>query len=143
MLSETVRVKVRFCEVDSVQMVWHGNYVKYMEDAREEFCRHWGLSYRLIFDSGYYAPVYDMHVRYDRMASVDDILVIKVIYRPSLGAKLCFDYEIRRESDGALVATASTIQLFTTRDGVFEPSEPDFFHEWKRKIAKEEAYDGK
>ena len=74
MVSETIRVRVRFSEVDPIRMVWHGNYVKYMEDAREAFGRHWGLSYRLIFDSGYYAPVYDMHLRYFATSTVDDEL---------------------------------------------------------------------
>ena len=32
-ISETVRVKVRFSEVDPIRMVWHGNYIKYLEDA--------------------------------------------------------------------------------------------------------------
>ena len=52
-ISETIRVRVRFSEIDPIQMVWHGNYVKYMEDAREAFGRRHGLGYQLIFDSGY------------------------------------------------------------------------------------------
>lgn len=68
-------------------MVWHGNYVKYMEDAREAFGRHWGLSYQLIFDSGYYAPVYDMHLRYFATSTVDDELDITVSGCPSLDRK--------------------------------------------------------
>ena len=41
-LSETVRVQVRFSEVDSIKMVWHGHYMTYMEDAREAFGRKYG-----------------------------------------------------------------------------------------------------
>ena len=44
-ISETVRVKVRFSEVDPIRMVWHGNYVKYLEDAREAFGHRYGISY--------------------------------------------------------------------------------------------------
>ena len=42
-LSTTIRVQVRFSEVDAIRMVWHGNYVRYMEDAREAFGREYGL----------------------------------------------------------------------------------------------------
>ena len=49
-LSETVRVQVRFSEVDSIKMVWHGNYITYMEDAREAFGRKYGLEYMYIYD---------------------------------------------------------------------------------------------
>ncbi len=34
-LSLTKRVEVRFSELDPLKVVWHGNYVKYLEDARE------------------------------------------------------------------------------------------------------------
>ena len=132
-LTETVRVQVRFSEVDSIRMVWHGNYVTYMEDAREAFGRKFGLEYMHIFESGYLAPMFDMQLRYKQMATVDDILLVTITYRPARGSKSIFDYEIRRESDNALILTATTTQLFTTRAGEFEPSCPSFFEEWKRK----------
>ncbi|MCQ2147860.1 MAG: acyl-CoA thioesterase [Bacteroidales bacterium] len=133
-LSETVRVKVRFSEVDPIKVVWHGNYVKYMEDAREAFGRKYHLEYMHICESGYYAPIYDMHIRYAQGATIDDVLLVTITYKPSQGAKLCFDYEIRRESDDALILSASTIQLFTTTEGEFEPSEPDFYKVWKESV---------
>lgn len=132
-LSITVRVPVRFSEMDPVRIVWHGNYLKYMEDAREAFGREYGLSYKLMVDSGYYCPLFDYHVRFAHSATYDDILLVTIKYRPSRGAKICFDYEIRRERDNAIVLTASTIQLFTTVDGVLEPSEPEFYRNWKSK----------
>ncbi len=132
-LSETVRVQVRFSEVDSIQMVWHGHYVKYMEDAREAFGRKYGLEYMHIYNSGYLAPMFDMKVRYHQIATVDDVLLVTITYRPARGGKLIFDYEIRREKDNALVFTAETTQLFTTRSGEFEPSCPPFFAEWKER----------
>jgi len=134
-LSETVKVKVRFSEVDPIRVVWHGNYVQYLEDAREAFGDKYGLEYMTIFNSGYYAPVYDMHLHYAQSATVGDTLLVTIAYKPAIGAKLCFDYEIHRESDNALILTASTIQLFTTREGEFEPSEPDFFRAWKESVA--------
>ncbi len=132
-LSDTVRVVVRFSEVDSIRMVWHGHYVKYMEDARESFCRKYGLDYMHIFNSGYLAPMFDMKMRYHHTATIDDVLFVTINYRPAKGAKLIFDYEIRRESDDALILTAETTQLFVTKEGVFEPFSPDFFTEWKKK----------
>ena len=42
-LSESIKIRVRFSEVDSIRMVWHGNYVTYLEDAREAFGRKYGL----------------------------------------------------------------------------------------------------
>ncbi len=131
--SETVRIPVRFSEVDAIKMVWHGNYVKYMEDAREAFGRKYGLEYMYMFRSGYLAPIVDMKLRYHQTATIDDVLLATITYRPAIGGKLIFDYEIRREADGTLILTAETTQLFTTLEGVFEPFCPPFLEDWKRK----------
>ena len=133
-LSTTVRIVVRFSEVDAIRMVWHGNYVRYMEDAREAFGREFGLGYQTIFDNGFFAPVYDMHLRYKQMATVDDVVLVTITYRPAAGGKLIFDYDIRRESDGAQLCTATTTQLFTTHNGEFYPANPPFYADWKRKF---------
>ena len=134
-LSETVRVQVRFSEVDSISMVWHGHYITYMEDAREAFGRKYGLEYMYIYDSGYLAPMFDIKMRYHQIATVDDVFIT---CRSTKGAKLVFDYEIHKESDNALVFTAESTQLFTTREGVFEPSCPSFLAEWKKKYGLDE-----
>ena len=102
-LSETVRVSVRFSEVDPIRVVWHGNYLKYMEDAREAFGRKYGLSYVTIVENGYYCPIFDYHVRFMHSASYDDVLLVTIKYKPSRGAKICFEYEIRRERDDKVV----------------------------------------
>ena len=110
-LSETVRVQVRFSEVDSIKMVWHGHYITYMEDAREAFGRKYGLEYMYIYNSGYLAPMFDVKMRYHQTATVDDVLLVTITCRQTKGSKLVFDYEIRKESDQALVFTAESTQL--------------------------------
>ncbi|MDR3194838.1 MAG: acyl-CoA thioesterase [Tannerella sp.] len=134
-LCETIRVRVRFSEVDALRMVWHGCYVQYLEDAREAFGRKYGLTYMHIFNSGYVAPIVDLQLQYRQPATIDDVLLIEITCRPVRGGKLIFDYRICKEPDGSLILTASTIQLFMTREGVFEPSSPDFFNEWKEKMS--------
>ena len=86
---------------------------------------------------GYYAPIYDLQVRFLRAATVDDTLLVTITWKPAEGAKLCFDYEIRNEKDNELILRASTVQLFTTEDGEFDPVGPAFFQEWKDKMLSE------
>ncbi len=130
-LSVTVRVMVRFSEVDPIGTVWHGNYVRFLEDAREEFGRKFGLEYMTIFNNGYFAPVYDLNLRFRQMCGVDDVLLVTCTYRYEKGARICFDYQVAKENDGSLVLEGSSVQLFTTHDGLFEPSAPDFYREWQ------------
>ena len=132
-LTTTVQVKVRFSEVDSLRIVWHGRYLEYLEDAREAFGHEFGLEYMYMYNQGFLAPMYDIKMKYLMPATTDDILLVTITYRPVRGAKIIFDYEIRRKEDNALLFRAETTQLFTTHEGEFVLSCPDFLTEWKKK----------
>lgn len=127
----TIRLRVRFSEVDSIRMVWHGNYVQYLEDAREQFGREHNLEYMRFLREGYYAPIVDVHMQYKQVATVNDWLLVKCVYRPTRGGKLVFDYVITRESDGALILEAQTTQLFTSASTGEQDYMPEFFEKWK------------
>ncbi|MDR2622201.1 MAG: acyl-CoA thioesterase, partial [Dysgonamonadaceae bacterium] len=45
--------KVRFSEVDMMNIAWHGSYVKYLEDGREDFGNQFGIGYMDIYRAGY------------------------------------------------------------------------------------------
>ena len=132
-LTPTVQVKVRFSEVDSLRIVWHGRYLEYLEDAREAFGHEFGLEYMYMYNQGFLAPMYDIKMKYLMPATTDDILLVTITYRPVRGAKIIFDYEIRRNEDNALLFRAETTQLLTTHEGEFVLSCPDFLTEWKKK----------
>jgi acyl-CoA thioester hydrolase len=132
-LSEEFDFQVPFYDLDGIQMVWHGNYVKYMEDARERFGAKYGFEYLHIFNSGYLAPVADMHIKYKNSARIGDILTVRIIYVPSRAAKMTFKYHIFRKKDNAEIIEAETVQLFVTREGVFEVSTPAFYADWKQR----------
>ena len=39
-LTDRKTITVRFSEVDAMQVVWHGEYIRYFEDGRESFGKH-------------------------------------------------------------------------------------------------------
>ena len=51
MLSSKIEIPIRFSEVDSLRVVWHGHYVKFFEDGRETFGKEFGLGYLDIFNA--------------------------------------------------------------------------------------------
>lgn len=130
-LTNTIKKRIPFYEVDAIHMLWHGNYVKYLEDGREAFGEEFGISYMKIFNSGYFAPIVDLHLKYKKTASMGDILIVETTYVPSKSAKLMFEYKITRESDGATILKATSTQLFVTKDGVFELNIPEFLKKWR------------
>lgn len=133
-LSCTTPLRVRFSEVDSMRVVWHGEYVRYFEDGREAFGEQYpGLGYLDIYNSGYTTPIVEMHVEYKLPLRIAERAVVETRYLPTPAAKICFEYTIRRKSDQAVVATGSTMQVFVNGDGEMELTPPEFFKAWKRK----------
>ncbi|MDL2315271.1 acyl-CoA thioesterase [Bacteroidales bacterium OttesenSCG-928-C19] len=132
-LSETISVDIHFYDVDSINIVWHGNYVKYLENGREAFGNKFGIAYMDIYNCGFVTPIVDMHIKYLGTVKFGETLLVETRYVPCRSAKLMFDYTIYRKSDMSVVAEASTIQLFMTKEGEFELSAPDFYRQWKEK----------
>lgn len=133
-LRSKTNIRVRFSEVDSMQIVWHGEYVRYFEDGREAFGREFeGLGYMDLYKSGYTAPIVDMTLQYKRPLRCNDTAIIETRYIAIEGAKICFEYEIRRESDGEIVATGSSIQVFLDEDSTLQLNTPEFYTQWKEK----------
>ena len=133
MLSLVTQVTVRFSEVDSLGVVWHGNYVKYMEDGREAFGREYGLGYMRICQVGYCTPVVGLNVEYCSPARLDDNLEVTTVYVPQKASKQVYEYEIRNKADGRLIVKAESVQLIMSLDGELEASKPEFFREWEKK----------
>ena len=133
-LTNTTRTTVRFSEVDSMQVVWHGEYVRYFEDGREAFGRKYpGIGYLDFYAYGYTAPIVDLQLQYVAPLTVNDVAIIETRLIDTAAAKLCFEYIIHRECDGALVARGSSVQVFVDSDGNMCLNNPTFFEEWKRR----------
>ena len=133
-LEDITRIRVKFSEIDSMRCVWHGSYVKYFEDGRESFGRHYpGIGYADMERAGIYAPVYDLHIHYSTPVGLNDTVIIHTKYKHHLGARLDYEYEIYRESHGALCCTGSTTQLFIDQNGELMVEKPDYFVQWQHK----------
>lgn len=136
-LTNTTNTTVRFSEVDSMQVVWHGEYVRYFEDGREAFGREFpGVGYMDFFANGYTAPIVDLQLQYVSPLTVNDVAMIETRFIECPAAKLCFEYIIRRQSDGALVARGSSVQVFLDKSGNMCLNNPDFYEDWKNKWLK-------
>jgi acyl-CoA thioester hydrolase len=56
--------QVQFCDLDPMEIVWHGHYVKYLEIARGALLDTIDYNYPQMKASGYVWPVIDLHLRY-------------------------------------------------------------------------------
>jgi acyl-CoA thioester hydrolase len=70
-------VRVFFEDTDLSGVVYHANYLRYMERARSDLLSVAGIDQRAAFDGGEgYYVVADLRIRYRRPARLDDALVV-------------------------------------------------------------------
>ncbi|HWB24324.1 MAG TPA: thioesterase family protein [Chitinophagaceae bacterium] len=81
MYESTTQVRVRYAETDQMNVVYYGNYAQYFEVGRVESVRQLGYSYKDMEASGVIMPVVDLHIKYLRPATYDDLLTIKTQVR--------------------------------------------------------------
>lgn len=132
-LKASKTLEIRFSEVDSMNVVWHGSYMLYFEDARELFGLKYDLSYMGFFDHGYYAPMVELNFQYKKPIRYGMKPRIDIIYRPAPSAKIVFDYEIHDPADDSIFATGHSVQVFMDRDYQLVLENPPFYLEWKRR----------
>lgn len=125
-------IAIRFSEVDSMNIVWHGSYTLYFEDAREAFGKKFGLEYLYMFEQGYYAPLVELKMNYKRPLKYKDKAKIIISYRNTQAAKLIFDYEIVDLLTNETIVTGHTIQVFLDINFNLMWTPPEFIIQWKK-----------
>jgi acyl-CoA thioester hydrolase len=111
------RVRVRYCETDRMAVAHHGSYVAWFEEARTEWMRARGKTYRQLEDEGNLLQVVEFVCRYHKPVDYDEVIAIAVRVAEAGRAALTLEYECRRQSDGAVCATGSTRLACVGRDG--------------------------
>jgi len=110
-ISFIVKRRVHFSEVDVMGIVWYGRYPLYFEEASQELGRRCGLSFQDFYQASLRAPIVQFHIDYHQPLRLDEEFTSRAIVPWCEGAKLLTEYEINK-TDGVLVATAYTVQMF-------------------------------
>ena len=64
MISAEIEISASFYDVDSMDIVWHGNFVKYLEDARCALLEKIDYDYNTMRENGYAWPVVSINIKY-------------------------------------------------------------------------------
>ncbi len=126
-------VNVRFNEIDSLRIVWHGHFIKYFEDGREAFGKQFGFGYYDLYKQNLVTPIVDIHCQYKKHLAYGDEIIVETEFIDTSAAKIIFEYKIFKKNDHSLVATGKSIQVFLSTDGELILINPDFFLDWKMK----------
>lgn len=132
-LTAELDFEIRFSEVDSMNVVWHGSYPLYFEDAREAFGKKYDFGYLLIFGNGYYAPLVELEFHYHKPIVYGMRPRIKIAYHPTDSAKIVFDYKILDTTDGSMLTSGRSTQVFMDKEYKIVLYNPPFYEKWKKK----------
>lgn len=111
------QTRVIYGDTDQMGVVYYANYFRFFELSRSEYFRARGGSYTDVERQGFGLPVVAAHCDYRRPAKYDEVIDIDVHVSELRRASLRFDYEIRRQHDGELLASGHTVHACVGPEG--------------------------
>lgn len=108
--SAEVRLSPAFHDLDPMDVVWHGHYLKYLELARCALLQSFDYDYPQMRDSGYAWPVVDMRTKYVRPARYGQALVVRAELL-EYEHRLKIGYEVRDAASGEVLTRATSVQV--------------------------------
>lgn len=124
LLEAEMPFKVEFYDVDTMGVVWHGNYIKYMEAVRCILLDKIGYGYSEMMKEGFAFPVITINLKYVRSLVFGENAVIKA-YLLEYKDRLRIKYEVLN-SAGMVATKGETVQIavdWNTKETQFESPE--------------------
>ena len=103
----TVRLRVRYDEVDGMGVVHHPNFLIYFEIARTEYMREAGVNYADLERRGFLLVVTAAAARYHANVGYDDEIVVRTAVAERGRAMIRFSYVVE-DAKGRLLCDGTT-----------------------------------
>ncbi|MCR4942550.1 MAG: acyl-CoA thioesterase [Campylobacter sp.] len=135
MISEFYSLKAEFYDVDSMGVVWHGNYVRFLESARCSFLDELGCDYMKMKDSGFALPVIKLDLKFVSYIKFKQIIKVKIDI-DEYDVFLRLKYTIFDEDLKTKLCEASTTQVAVTLEGETLYELPQVLKDALQKVVK-------
>jgi acyl-CoA thioester hydrolase len=109
-------VRVYYEDTDFTGIVYHANYLRYMERGRTNYLRLIGADHRALFEAaekeapGFAFVVHTMHIEFRRPARMDNVLVVVTEPEEVMGASVTLRQKVMRGEE--VLVTASVRVAF-------------------------------
>jgi acyl-CoA thioester hydrolase len=107
-LINRTHLRVRYAETDRMGVVYHANYLVWMEMGRTNLMRDGGLTYNDLEAMGFMLPVIEARVKYEKSADYDEEVMVESACTEIGATKVRIDYRISRAANGELLAWGHT-----------------------------------
>lgn len=115
LITATIEKTIPFFDLDPMSVCWHGNYVKYFEEARCALLQKLEYDYPQMNESGYFWPIIDLQIRYIKTISYGQVINITaglIEYENYMR----IDYEVHDAVSGGRLTKGMTKQVAVGRD---------------------------
>lgn len=92
----STEIRVRYAETDAMKVVYHSNYLVWMEVARVLWFDTFPFPYKALEEKGFYLPVLEANVKYLKPLYFDDRVRIDLVLNSPVRARLRLSYEFYR-----------------------------------------------
>lgn len=108
--------EVCYYETDRMGIVHHSNYIRWFEEARIDFLKQMGYTFKKIEDEGIMIPVLSVESTYRKPMRFGDTFVVKIIPGVFNGIKFNMKYEIRKKGEDEVFTTGESSHCFVNNE---------------------------
>ena len=112
-----IRDKVRFGETDKMGLVYHPNYLHWLEMGRIAYLEQGGVGLNELMEAGIHFPIREINVKYLSPMTYGDSYEVRTTMSECNKIKMVFTYQVIRLRDGAVAVEGSTSNVFTNAVG--------------------------
>ena len=107
--------KVQFYETDGMGVVYHGNYIHWMEEARTDFLDQLGFGYERMTEQRIDCALTDISCSYRKVTTFGQTLAVYLNIETLTPARMTLSYRMVDAESGALHTLASSSHFFYDR----------------------------
>ena len=113
------QIEIRYAETDQMGVVYHANYLVWMELGRTQLVKDLGFNYAGLEEIGYLSPVLDLSIQYKKAMRYGQVATVRTWIHEHGKLRTTYGYEILHE-DGSVAATAKSMHTLIHKDS-FRP----------------------
>lgn len=105
-----IELEPAFYDIDPMDVMWHGHYAKFLEQARAALLARLDFGYREMRDCGYVFPIIELFIRYAQPLRLGQRVRVsaRIVEWEN---RLRVNYEIRDSQSGRRLTKAHTVQV--------------------------------
>ena len=135
MLIATKEIEVRYAETDQMGVVYHANYLIWMEVGRTALIEELGFNYAQMEEDGVISPVLDIQATYKKPVRYGEKAIIKTWIEEYDGLRITYGYEITKET-GVLAVTGYSKHVCVKKESFRPISIKKLFPDWHEAYEK-------